>query len=167
MPIRRSTYTRRLVAIAIAVPSLYASAQLPPSPSRVQGTIKSVDGDVVSVKSRRGDDVKLHMISDIRVVGITKISLSDIKVGSFIGATTVPGPDGMPKAVEVHVFSEDMRGTGEGSRSHWSWWKGVAESVVGNDGHPLLVKCKDGENNIPAHPENPVLTYVPPDNTDV
>jgi hypothetical protein len=48
MPIRRSTYTRRLVAIAIAVPSLYASAQLPPSPSRVQGTIKSVDGDVLS-----------------------------------------------------------------------------------------------------------------------
>src|SRR5260370_27673057 len=146
MPTRRSTYTRRLVAITIAAPSLYAIAQQPPSPSRVHGTIESVDGDVLSVKSRRGDDVKLHMIGDIRVVGITKISLSDIKVGSFIGATTVPGPDGMPTAVEVHVFSEDMRGTCEGSRSHWSWWswgadrRAVAESVVGNDGHTLLVK---------------------------
>jgi hypothetical protein len=173
MPIRRSTYTRRLVAIAIAVPSLYASAQLPPSPSRVQGTIKSVDGDVLSVKSRRGDDVKLHMISDIRVVGITKISLSDIKVGSFIGATTVPGPDGMPTAVEVHVFSEDMRGTGEGSRSHWSWrsWgadrRAGAESVVGNDGHTLLVKCKDGENKIAVTPDTPVVTYVPADKSDL
>ena len=122
MPIRRSTYARLLVAIAIAAPSLYAIAQQPPSPSRVQGTIESVDGDVLSVKSRRGDDVKLRMIGDIPVVGITKISLSDIKVGSFIGATTEPGPDGMPTAVEVHVFSEDMRGTCEGSRSHWSWW---------------------------------------------
>jgi hypothetical protein len=121
LPTRRSTYTRRLVAIAIAAPSLYAIAQQPPSPSRGQGTIESVDGDMLSVKSRRGGDVKLHMIGDIRVVGITKISLSGIKVGSFIGATTVPGPDRMPTAVEVHVFSEDMRGTGEGSRSYWSW----------------------------------------------
>jgi hypothetical protein len=104
------------------------------SPSRVKGTIESIDRDVLSVKARRGDDVKLHMISDIRVVGITKILLSDIKVGSFIGATTVPGPDGMPRAVEVHVFSEDMRGTGEeatnarcGSRASFQvgqcmWW---------------------------------------------
>ncbi len=47
-----------------------------------------------SVKSRSGEDVKLHMTGDMRVVGIIKISLADIKVGSFIGATTVPGPDG-------------------------------------------------------------------------
>ena len=171
MPIRRSTYTRLLVAIAIAAPSLYAIAQQPPSPSRVHGTIESVDGDVLSVKSRRGDDVKLHMIGDIRVV--TKISLSDIKVGYFIGATTVPGPDGMPTAVEVHVFSEDMRGTCEGSRSHWSWWswgadrRAVAESVVGNDGHTLLVKCKDGENKIAVTPDTAVGTYVPADRSDL
>ena len=56
------------------------------------------------------------MTGDMRVVGIIKISLSDIKVGSFIGTTTVPGPDGSQNAVEVHVFPEDMRGTGEGSR---------------------------------------------------
>ena len=114
MPIRRLTFTRPLVAIAmVAASSLYAIAQQSPSPSRVRGTIESVDGDVLSVKSRSGEDVKLHMTGDMRVVGITKISLSDIKVGSFIGTTTVPGPDGMPTAVEVHVFPEDMRGTGE------------------------------------------------------
>jgi hypothetical protein len=173
MPIRRSTYTRRLVAIAIAVPSLYANAQQPPSPSRVQGTIKRIDGDVLSVKARRGNDVKLHMIGDIRVVGITKILLSDIKVGSFIGATTVPGPDGMPTAVEVHVFSKDMRGTGQESRSHWSWWswgadrRAVAESVVGNNGHTLLVKSKDGENKIVVTPDTPVVAYVPAAKSDL
>src|SRR5712672_2972426 len=162
MPVHRSTLTRPLVIVVMVVASsLYAIAQQPPTPSRVRGTIEGVDGDVLAVKSRGGEDVRLHMTGDMRVVGITKISLSDIKVGSFIGATTVPGPDGMPKAVEVHVFSEDMRGTGEGSRSHWSWWswgadrRAVAESVVGNDGHTLLVKCKDGENKIAVTPDTP------------
>src|SRR5437660_6973899 len=114
MPVRRSTFTRPLVAVAmVAASSLYAIAQQSPSPARVRGTIESVEGDVLAVKSRGGEDVKLHMTSDMRVVGITRISLADIKVGSFIGTTTVPGADGMPTAVEVHVFPENMRGTGE------------------------------------------------------
>ena len=173
MPTRRSTYTRRLVAIAIAAPSLYAVAQQPPSPSRVQGTIKSVDGDMLSVKSRRGDDVKLHMISDIRVVGITKISLSDIKVGSFIGTTTVPGTDGEQKAVEVHVFPEDMRGTGEGSRpfdlrpNSTMTNATVAQTVAGNDGQTLTIKYKDGEKKVAVSPDTPVVTYVPADKSDL
>src|SRR6266481_9868503 len=117
MPAHRSTLIRPLVAAAmVAASTLYAIAQQPPSPSRVRGTIESLDGDVLSVKSRSGEDVKLHMTADMRVVGITKISLSDIKVGSFIGTTTVPGPEGSQDAVEVHVFPEEMRGTGEGSR---------------------------------------------------
>src|SRR5204863_3967105 len=94
MPVRRSTFTRPLFAVAmVAASSLYAIAQQPPSPTRVRGTIEGVDGDVLAVKSRSGEDFKLHMASDMRLVGITKISLSDIKVGSFVGATTVPGPD--------------------------------------------------------------------------
>ena len=87
-------------------------------PTRVRGTIESVDGDVLTVKSRSGEDIKLHMTGDMKVVGIIKISLADIKVGSFVGATTVPGPDGRQNAVEVHVFPEAMRGTGEGSRPY-------------------------------------------------
>src|SRR6202051_3827111 len=119
MPIRRSTLIRPLVIIAVvAASSLCAIAQQPPTPSRVRGTIEGVDGDVLSVKSHSGDDVKLHMAGDMRGVGITRISLSDVKVGSFIGATTVPGPDGSQNAIEVHVFPEDMRGTGEGSRPY-------------------------------------------------
>src|SRR6202166_221631 len=110
MPVRRSSLSRPLVAMAVLVASsLYAFAQQPPTPSRVRGTIEGVDGDVLSVKSRSGDDVKLHMAGDMRVVGITRISLSDVKVGSFIGATTVPGPGGEADAVDVHVFPEDMR----------------------------------------------------------
>src|SRR6202011_472788 len=117
MPVHRSTLIRPLVAVTrVVASSLYAIAQQPPTPSRVRGTIERVDGDVLSVKSRSGEDVKLRMTGDMRLVGIIKISLADIRLGSFIGTTTVPGPDGRQNAVEVHVFPEDMRGTGEGTR---------------------------------------------------
>jgi hypothetical protein len=174
MPFRRSTLVRPLVAAAVVMASsLYAIAQQSPTPSRVRGTIEAVDGDVIAVKSRSGEDVKLHMTGDMRVVGIVKISLADIKVGSFIGATTVPGPDGTNNAVEVHVFPEDMRGTGEGSRPYdlrpnSSMTNAtVAESVVGNDGHTLMIKYKDGEKKILVSPDTPVVTYVPADKSDL
>jgi hypothetical protein len=174
MPIERSTLARPLVAIAVVVASsLYAIAQQSPTPSRVRGTIEGVDGDVLAVKSRAGEDVKLHLTGDVKVVGITKISLADIKVGSFIGTTTVPGPDGTQNAVEVHVFPEDMRGTGEGSRPYdlrpnsTMTNATVATTVAGNDGHTLMVKYKDGEKKVLVGPDTPVVTYVPADKSDL
>jgi hypothetical protein len=174
MPVRRSTLIRPLVVVAVVLASsLCAIAQQPPTPSRVRGTIEAVNGDVLSVKSRAGEDVKLHMTGDMRVVGITKIALSDIKVGSFIGATTVPGPDGGANAIEVHVFPEDMRGTGEGSRPYdlrpnsTMTNATVAEAVAGNDGHTLTVKYKDGEKKVVVSPDTPVVTYVPADKSDL
>jgi hypothetical protein len=174
MPVRRSTLTRPLTAVAMVVAScLFASAQQPPSPTRVRGTIEAVDGDVLAVKSRSGEDFKLRMGSEMRVVGIVKISLSDIKVGSFIGTTTVPGTDGGANAVEVHVFPENMRGTGEGSRpfdlrpNSTMTNATVDQSVVGNDGHTLLIKYKDGEKKVLVSPDTPVVTYVPGDKSEL
>jgi hypothetical protein len=174
MPVQRSSLLRPLVAIImVAASSLFAIAQQPPSPTRVRGTIEAVDGDVLAVKSRGGEDFRLHMTGDVRVVGITKISLSDVKVGSFIGTTTVPGPDGSQNAVEVHVFPEDMRGTGEGSRpfdlrpNSTMTNATVAQTVAGNDGHTLLIKYKDGEKKVVVAPETPVVTYVPADKADL
>src|ERR1700728_1089379 len=158
--------------VVIAAPSL-AIAQQPPTPSRVRGTIEAVDGDVLSVKSRSGEDVKLRMSGDMRVVGIIKIALSDIKLGSFIGATTIPGPDGSQNAVEVHVFPEDMRGTGEGSRPYDLRPNStmnnatVAQTVAGNDGQTLTIKYKDGEKKVVVSPDTPVVTYVPADKSDL
>ncbi|MFT4118170.1 hypothetical protein [Bradyrhizobium sp.] len=174
MAVQRATFTRPLIAVAmVATSTLCAFAQKAPVPTRVRGTIETVDGDTMQVKSRSGEEVKLHIASDLRVAGITKIGLGDIKVGSFIGATTVPGPDGGQNAVEVHVFPESMRGTGEGSRP-WDLKPNssmtnatVAESVVGNDGHTLLVKYKDGEKKVFVSADTPVVTYVPGDKSDL
>lgn len=170
----RYQLVRSLSAAAmVAASTIYAIAQQPPSPSRVRGTIEAVDGDVLAVKSRAGEDVKLHMTGDIRIVGITRIALTDIKVGSFIGTTTVPGPDGANNAVEVHVFPENMRGTGEGSRPYdlrpnSSMTNATVEqAVVGNDGHILNIKYKDGEKKVLVSPETPVVTYVPADKSDL
>jgi hypothetical protein len=174
MSIHRSTLARPLFAAAmVVVSSLCAIAQQPPTPSRVRGTIVGVDGDVIAVKSRSGEDVKLHMTGDMRVVGIVRISLADIKLGSFIGATTVPGPDGRQDAVEVHVFPENMRGTGEGSRPYdlrpnsTMTNATVAETVAGHDGQTLMIKYKDGEKKIVVGPDTPVVTYVAADKSDL
>jgi hypothetical protein len=173
MPFRLSSSLRPLAALAmVATTSIFALAQQT-APTRVRGTIESVAGDTLTVKSRSGEDVRLTMTGDIRVVGIVKIALSDIKVGSFIGTTTVPGPDGANNAVEVHVFPEDMRGTGEGSRPYdlkpnRSMTNAtVAQSVVGNDGHTLLIKYKDGEKKVVVGPDTPVVTYVPADRSEL
>jgi hypothetical protein len=174
MSIYRSTFARPLIAAAMVVVSVFgAIAQQPPTPTRVRGTIEGIDGDLLVVKSRGGEDVKLHLTSDVKVVGIIKISLADIKLGSFIGTTTVPGADGRQNAVEVHVFPEDMRGTGEGSRPYdlkpnsTMTNATVAETVAGNDGQTLMIKYKDGEKKVTVGPDTPVVTYVPGEKADL
>jgi hypothetical protein len=171
---RRSTLARPLIAAAMVAASvLGAIAQQPPTPTRVRGTIEGVDGDLIMVKSRSGEDVKLHMTSDMKVVGIVKIALADIKLGSFIGTTTVPGPDGQQNAVEVHVFPEDMRGTGEGSRPYdlrpnsTMTNATVAQQVTGTDGQTLMIKYKDGEKKVTVGPDTPIVTYVRGEKADI
>jgi hypothetical protein len=174
MPVRLSTLTRPLIAVAmVGASTLYALAQQAPSPSRIRGTLETVDGDVLNVKSRSGEEVRLHMTGDIKIFGITKISLADVKVGSFIGTTTVPGPDGAPKAVEVHVFPEAMRGTGEGSRP-WDLRPNstmtnatVSESVASVEGQTVMVKYKDGEKKVVISQDTPIVTYVTGDRSDL
>jgi hypothetical protein len=174
MPMVRSTLARPLIAAAMVAASvLGAIAQQPPTPTRVRGTIEGVDGDLLVVKSRGGEDVKLHLTSDAKVVGIIKMSLADIKLGSFIGTTTVPGADGRQNAVEVHVFPEYMRGTGEGSRPYdlkpnsTMTNATVAEQVAGNDGQTLMIKYKDGEKKVTVGPDTPVVTYIPGEKADL
>jgi hypothetical protein len=175
MPVRSLTRPLLAVALVAATTSFtsFALAQKAPVPTRVRGAITSVDGDVIMVKSRSGEDIKLHLASDITVVDIVKASLSDVKVGSFVGATTVPGPDGEPRAVEVHIFPEAMRGTGEGSRPYdlkpnSSMTNAtVAQDVVANDGHTLMVKYKGGEKKVEVSPETPVVTFAPGEKSDL
>src|SRR6266704_4204423 len=127
----------------------------------VRGTIERVDGETLVVKSRDGGELKVVPANDASVVGIVKASLSDIRPGSFVGVTGMPQADGSQKAVEVHIFPEAMRGTGEGHRQ-WDLQPqstmtnaNVAQSTMTNanvektvDGRTLTLKYKDGEKKI-------------------
>ncbi len=153
-----------LLLLAVATPSL---AQRPPTPTRIRGAIESVDGDFMNVKSRSGELFRIHVAPDARIADIVKISLADVKNGSYIGATGMPQPDGSQKALEVHVFPEAQRGTGEGFRPfdlqpHSTMTNAtVTETVVNNDGKTLTVKYKDGEKKIIVPSDTPVVTYEP------
>ena len=140
---------------------------------RVRGTIERVDGQTLVVKSRDGADLRVVLASDAQIVGLAKASLSDIKQGSFVGVTGMPQPDGSQKAVEVHIFPEAMRGTGEGHRP-WDLRPqstmtnaNVEHAVTGVDGQTLTLKYKDGEKKIIVSPDTPIVTYTPGDKSEL
>ncbi|MBV8330665.1 MAG: hypothetical protein JOZ61_09395, partial [Verrucomicrobia bacterium] len=85
---------------------------------RVRGTIERIDGSTYVVKTRDGAELKVAVADNPQIAGVVKASLSDIKQGSFVGITAMPRADGSQSALEVHIFPEVMRGTGEG---HYPW----------------------------------------------
>lgn len=109
---------RIVLGIACAAALALASASAQQKNIRVRGTIEQVDGPVLTIKSRDGDTLKVKMADDAKVVALVKASLADIKPGSFVGSTAMPEEDGRWKAVEIHIFPEEMRGTGEGDRPY-------------------------------------------------
>ncbi len=168
-----TTMIRRTVAVSAFVLLFAASMAAAQAPVRVRGVIDSVDGNTLSVKARDGAMVRVKLADDARVLTLDKKSLADVKQGVFVGITAMPQPDGGQKAVEIHIFPEAMRGTGEG---HYPWdlmpnstmTNGNIESqVVSNDGQTLVMKYKDGEKTIivPANVE--VVMFVPATVADV
>jgi hypothetical protein len=133
---------------------------------RIRGTIESVDGPVYLIKNRDGAELKLTVTDNPLFVAIVKSTMADIKPGMFVGATGMTQADGSQKAIEVHIFPESMRGTGEG---HYDWDlkpntkmtnANVEQTVAGVDGQLLSVKYKDGEKKLLVTPETAVVTYV-------
>jgi hypothetical protein len=98
-------------------------------------------------------------------VAIVPAKMADIKPGMFVGSAGMIQPDGSQKAIEVHIFPESMRGTGEG---HYDWDllpkskmtnASVEHAVDSVDGQVLSVKYKDGEKKLLVTPETVVVTY--------
>jgi hypothetical protein len=149
-----------------------AGAQDAP-PLRVRGTIERVDGAVYIVKTRDGAELKITAAEKPQIAGIVKASLSDIKQGSFVGVTAMPQADGSLSALEVHIFPEAMRGTGEG---HYPWDlqpkstmtnANVEDVVSAVDGRTLTLKYKDGEKKILVPANIPIVSYVQADTNDL
>jgi hypothetical protein len=173
MPKISSLLPRALASLAIvSVLGSAAWAQQPPT-VRIRGTIESVDGPMLMIKTREGTDLKVRMTDNVAVFGVAKTSLSEIKQGSYIGVTAMPEPDGTQRAVAVHIFPENQRGAAEGFRP-WDQRPGstmtnatVAETVAGTDGQNILVKYKDGEKKVVVPPNTPIVTFVAGDKSEV
>jgi hypothetical protein len=158
------------LAVAAALAATAAAAQAPQT-VRLRGVIESSDGKTVTAKSDKGDEVKLNLADKMLVVAVVKASMADIKPGDFIGSGAMPQPDGSQKAIEVHIFAESMRGTGEGFRP----WDGapnstmtngtVGAAVTGVDGPAVTVKYKEGEQKILVGPNVPIVRYEVTDGT--
>jgi hypothetical protein len=157
----------------VALGSVLGSVANAQDTVRVRGAIDRVEGPVYVVKSRDGAELKVSLADNGIVVAIVKASLSDIKPGVFVGSTGMPQPDGSQKAIEVHIFPEAMRGTGEG---HYPWDlqadstmtnANVEESVTGVDGQTLTLKYKTGEKKIVVTPQTAIVTYNPGDRNDL
>jgi hypothetical protein len=172
---RKISKFQRLLAATIAALSIIASSgrAQQPQPVRIRGTIEAVDGNVLGIKTREGADVKVRMTDNVAVFAVVKTSLSEIKEGSYIGVTAMPQPDGVQKAIAVHIFPENQRGAAEGFRP-WDARANstmtnatVAETVKGADGQNITVKYKDGEKKVVVPPETPIVTFVASDKSEV
>jgi hypothetical protein len=159
----RITSLTASIAIVAALIATAALAQAP-KPERIAGVIDSVDGHTLLGKSAKGDALKLNLADKIVVVEVHKASLADIKPNDFIGSGAMPQPDGTQKAIEVHIFAESMRGTGEGFRP-WThpgstMTNGtVGETVTGVNGQTLTVSYKGGQQKIVVPPGTPIVRY--------
>jgi hypothetical protein len=150
------------LAAALAISSAFAQQQ---QTVRIRGPIEAVDGPTLTVKAGEAGDVKVKLMDNAAVYGVVKGSLADVKPGAYIGVGATPQADGSQRAIQVMIFAEQQRGTGEGHRP-WDRPNStmtnatVDTTVAGVDGQVIMVKYKDGEKRIIVGPDAVIRAYV-------
>jgi hypothetical protein len=148
------------IAIATTAPALAQETR------RVRATIEKIDGSTLYVKTREGEDLKIILAEKPAFVAIVPATLADLKPGTYVGSGATPGPDGSLVAMEVHIFPEAMRGTGEGHRpmagppQATMTNANVDVSVAAVDGQMLTLKYKDGEKKLLVTPKTAIVAYT-------
>jgi len=162
------TFTSFLLAIV-------ASAALAQAPAtqRIRGTVESLQGNTLKVKARGGESLTVHLADNAMIVGIAKASIADLQTGKYVGSTTVGERDGALVALEVHIFPENMRGTGEGhrdfdARPNSKMTNAAVADIksVGAD-RVMTVNYKGGEKKILVTSDTVVVSYQPADRSHV
>src|ERR1700676_4487629 len=164
--------TRRMFGASGFALMLAGSASLAQQtpPVRVRGTVEKIDGNNLAVKSRDGAELKLMLKDNVRVAGVVKASLADIKPDANVAITSRPRPDGTLEAVELRIAP-----AGQPFNSFHSDWDlmpnsfmtngALQTSVAGVDGQMLTVKYKvqgkpDEEKKIVVTPKTIIATTV-------
>jgi len=171
----------RTISLAALLALTGAALAQQPSTVRIRGTVEQVDGATMTVKSREGETLKVKLADDGKVVALAPATLADIKPGSFVGSTAMPEDNGHWRAIEVHIFPEAMRGTGEGDRPYDYKPKStmtngtvstagkstMTGAVEKSQGSTMTLKFKDGEKTIDVGPETVIVTYMPGDKSEL
>jgi hypothetical protein len=152
-------------AVAVTLAASSAWAQQQQQTVRIRGPIQAVDGSTLTVKAGEAGDLKVKLADNVAVFGVVKASLADIKPGAFIGVGATPQADGSQRAIQIMIFADVQRGTGEG---HRPWDRPnttmtnatVDQTVAGVDGQVVTVKYKDGEKKIIVPPDAVIRAYM-------
>ena len=162
--------SRVLVAAMLAATFGLSSAAAQAQNVRVRGTIEKLDGNNLMVKSRDGAELKLVLKDNVRVGGVVKAALADVKPDTNVAITSKPRPDGTLEAVELRIFP-----AGQPFNSFHGEWDLMPNSFMTNgslqtsvadvDGQVLTVKYKvqgkpDEEKKIVVTPKTIIATTV-------
>ncbi len=164
--------TRHLLAGIAVIAAFAAVPALAQQSQRVRGTIESADAGSITVKPPDGPDVTVKLADNVQVFGVVPATLADVKAGNYVGVGAMPQPDGTQKAIQVMIFAETQRGTGEGFRP-WdrpgsTMTNGTVDTTVaGVSGQTLTVKYKDGEQKITIGPDATIRAYVIGDTSEL
>jgi hypothetical protein len=158
---------------ALAFVAFMAPAYAQDQPVRVRGTVERVDEGLYIIKARNGGEVKVKLADNAMVVALVKASIADVKQGSYIGVSGMPQPDGSQKCLEIHIFPEAMRGTGDGHRpwdlepSSTMTNGAVEQTTAWAEGQVLTLKYKDGEKKVVVSADCPIVSYLPGDKSEL
>ncbi len=156
-----------VLVLALLVP-FPATAWAQSSTQRIRGDVVAIEGQKLQVRSRSGEMVTIDLADRYTVTSVVRIASEAITPGSFVGTAALPQPDGTERALEVLVFPESGRGSGEG---HYAWDlqpgsmmtnATVAKVVdIDNNARRMTLKYKDGENVVTVPPNIPIVTFEP------
>ncbi len=160
----------KLLIGALALCASIAVSAQPATPNlRLRGTVEKVDATSMTLKERNGETMNLVFADNFAVTEALPIDPATVQSGTFVGTASVAGPDGSLSALEVLVFPEAMRGTGEG-HSNWDLQPGsmmtnatVSNVASGAKGKTITLRYKDGEKTIVVPDGVPIVTLKPAD----
>jgi hypothetical protein len=156
---------KRLALLLVLLATTAAFAQ---SPARVRGTITALDGDVLSVKSREGKDLKLHLASNVGVTTAKSTTLDELK-GKYVGVTAIQ-KDGKMTALEVHAIPPQAK------PGHFPWdlqpnstmtnanLDGIASASGGNE---ITLNYQGGSQKILVPSGTPIVAFDPGSRADL
>jgi hypothetical protein len=140
---------------------------------RVRGTVASLEGSTLTVKTREGPTSALALKPGWKVTGVAAASLGDVKPGDFVGIASLPTASGGDGAIEVLIFPPAMKGTGEGNypwdlKPKSAMTNGtVLNAVKDVDGRTLTVSYKGQEKKISIPDGVPIVTFGPATEADL